>query len=70
MDRTKARWRFETVSDDYGIRVSLIDPAQRELRTPPASAIIGTDWDADRVTLALKALEEIYVALPDPEETP
>lgn len=68
MDRTKARWRFEFVSDEYGTRVSLIDPSGEAVREYPASAVIGTDWDAKRIATTLEALEAIYEALPEPEE--
>lgn len=71
MDRTKARWRFEPVSDDYGVKVSLVhEGSALPGRDTPATAIIGTDWDAERIATTLEALEAIYEALPDPEETP
>lgn len=65
MDRTKARWRFQTVDDDYGTRVSLVHADQPAPEPAPASAIIGNDWDAARVAATLAALEEAYEQLPD-----
>lgn len=68
MDRSKARWRFQPVSDEYGVHVSLCEPEALSGEPSPASAIIGTDWSADRIAVTLAALEAMYATLPDPEE--
>lgn len=67
MDLTKARWRFETVSDDYGIRVSLINPATVSPETPPISAVIGTGWSPTTIANTLHMLSSMYEELPEPE---
>lgn len=66
MDLSKARWRFESVSDEYGVRIQLVDPADLRPGDHPASAVIGSDWPAERIALTLTALEDVYVGLPEP----